>query len=430
MKTYIKDTYINLKTKTLLHSFSGMTELEKKRVYSVLKYISNTNHINETPDHVYNDIKIEGSDNLKNELTKVINESKTYDEIKNKIEGCVTDECLMAHAIIAYHIEPKSLLMLTTAIHTRVKPMLSEGKDGWFDNFSLNSYLYQLTTFVYSDYDKNDDDSVYSVSKPIKIKNKTINNSADKSIVGPEDKKNRPPVQGGLSFNIFGSGSNLINKSQKLNNPQSLLYNLGNLYRTFVEFNIGRKHDIDSMNNNKATEYLDKLVEKYPYFTFQCHGCDCFELSSKTCTIFDIVQFMKRYPRTLVGGILNTETYRSGRGQHWVAVLFLNSTVYLICSQAGNFNDFNDGGNLIKQFNKYGLAQQYNKIRIQNDNSNCGLYSTLSNLFAIIELDRINKTGERFLNLNNIVENIGEDARNINKKGIYKLKEVLIGWSL
>lgn len=405
MKSYIKDTYVNLKTRTLLHGCSGMSEGEKKSVYNVLKYLA----CREKPIFKY-ESQTDGGDFISADLTKVIKNSKTYDEIKNQIDGCMTDECLMAHAILAYHIDPKSLLMLTTAIHTRVKPMIDGGKDGWFDNFSLNSYLYQLTTFVYQDHDDNDD-STYSITKP---------------------------------------KSNLINPTQTLDNPQDLLYHLGNLYRCFKEFGIATKEEIYQLSNDEATNKLDKLIEKYPYYTYQCHGCDVFNIKDRSCNIKDIFQFCKRYPHTIIGGILNTETYASGRGQHWVCLLFRDSTAYLLCSQAGDFNSFHDGGDLIKQLNTYGFAQKYNGETIQKDNSNCGLYSTLFNLMALMQLDEINKGKTNMegglkikfknfdtnnnqipkLNITKIVKQIGTNAKGINDKGIYQLKKRLIDWDL
>ena len=189
------------------------------------------------------------------------------------------------------------------------------------------------------------------------------------------------------------------------------------------------------------------------------HGCDFFKIPDRACTIKDIFQFTKRYPNTLVGGILNTETYESGRGQHWVCLLFRDSTAYLLCSQAGNFNSFHDKNeiNLKSELNKYGFAQRYNNQSIQKDNSNCGLYSTLFNLMALIQLDDLNK-GKRFgmtgglkinhknkirnleskndasqipqFNITEIVKQIGVNAKNINNKGIYQLKKRLINWEL
>lgn len=421
MKSYVKDTYINLKTRTLLHGNNGMSDGEKKIVFNVLQYLAT-----KKKPIVYHKNQTDGGDFISNDLKKIIKSSNTYDEIKNKIDGCKTDECLMAHAILAFHIDPKSLLMLTTAIHTRVRPMLDSGKDGWFDNFTLNSYLYQLTTFVYQDYDNNDN-STYSIAKP---------------------------------------KSNLINYKQRIDNPQDILFHLGNLYRCFKEFGIASKEEIYKLNNNEAINKLDKLVEKYPYFTYQCHGCDVFNISDRCCTIKDIFQFCKRYPHTLVGGILNTETYASGKGQHWVCIMFRDSTVYLLCSQAGNFNSFNDNSenNMISELIKYGFAQKYNTELIQKDNSNCGLYSTLFNLVAIMQLDEINKNNSvnlhggkhlkikpknnnfKFenksennlnkniiipkLNISKIVNQIGINAKGMNSKGIYQLKKRLVDWEL
>lgn len=422
MKSYVKDTYTNLKTRTLLHGYSGMSNGEKKSVYNVLKYLA----CREKPIFDYENLhesQIEGGDHINKDLTNVIKSSETYDEIKKQIDGCSTDECLFAHAILAYHIDPKSLLLLTTAIHSRVRPMLDGGKDGWFDNFSLNSYLYQLTTFVYQDHDDNDD-STYSIAKP------------------------KTP---------------LINPQFELDNPHDLLFHLGNLYRCFKEFGIATKEELYELTKEEATNKLDKLVEKYPYFTYQCHGCDFFKLPDRSCSIKDIFQFCKRYPNTLVGGILNTETYESGRGQHWMCLLFRDSTAYLLCSQAGNFDSFHDNNelNLVSELNKYGFAQRHNPETIQKDNSNCGLYSTLFNLMALVQLDELNR-GRQFnmngglkvryknkihestiesnvnavakqipkFNIKEIVNQIGVNAKNINNKGIYQLKKRLIDWEL
>lgn len=393
--SYIKDTYINLKTRTLLHDYNGMSEIEKEKIFKILSYLANL------PTLLYNQPdKYSFVPEMRQKIISTIKHSKKYDDIKSSIINCTSDECLMAHMLLTFHAIPKSLLMITTSIHTRVKPMIEEGKDAWFDNFSLNAYLYQLTTIVYSDFDDNNDTSVFSINKPLL----------------------------------------LINKNKTITNPKSLLYNLGNLYRCFLEFEIPSKEKIDCLSNIEALNYLDKLVEKYPYFTYQCHGCDCFDMSSKTCSIRDISEFSKRYPNTLIGGILNTETYASGKGQHWMAMLFLNSQVYLICSQASNFDSLHDGGKLVKQLNQFGFGKQYNPKTIQHDSSNCGLYSVLSNLMAIIQLNDINtntstikfegSNSKTLLNIAEIINDIGNDAKKINKKGIYKLKERLIGWSL
>lgn len=393
--SYIKDTYTNLKTHTLLHNSNSMTEVEKQKVFKILSYLANQ------PSLLYNCAdSYDFVPELRNKMIALIKNSKYYDEIKSSIINCTTDECLMAHMLLTFHAIPKSLLMITTSIHTRVKPMIEEGKDAWFDNFSLNSYLYQMTTIVYSNFDNNDDPSIFSINKP----------------------------------------SILIRSNKNISNPKSLLYNLGNLYRCFLEFEISTEKEIEELPDSKALEYLDKLVEKYPYFTYQCHGCDCFDISSKACSIQDISEFSKRYPNTLIGGILNTETYASGKGQHWMAMLFLNSQVYLICSQGSNFDGLHDDGKLVKQLNQFGFGKQYNPRTIQHDSSNCGLYSVLSNLMAIIQLNDLNIQNETdkvygsnsnaILNITEIVDDIGNDAKKINKKGIYKLKERLIGWSL
>lgn len=393
----------NLNTRTFLHDKNGLTNKEKEMVFKTLKYLANKEEINEANK---NDKECE---KIINEFHRLVLNSKNYDEIKNNIYNCETDECLLAHAIITYHIDIKSLLMLTIAIHSRVKP-LKNGKDEWCDNFTLNSFLYQFTTFVYSDSDDNKK-STYSISKPQK----------------------------------------LINKEKPIDNPKEILFHLGNLYRLFHEFNISDIEEIKGISNSQAVEMLDKLNLKYPYYTYQCHGCDCFTLSDKSVSIYDIKQFMERYPNSLIGGILNTKTYRSGKGQHWVALMFRNNVAYLFCSQSNNFKCFEEK-TLVEQLIENAISMRFNPITIQHDPSNCGVYSTLFNLVSLINLDEINeKNNEQHiddernnknnknkikgkgedsqLDINKIVnEYIGENALKFHPDGIYGIKKMFIGY--
>jgi hypothetical protein len=247
----------------------------------------------------------------------------------------------------------------------------------------------------------------------------------------------------------------LINESNKLTNPNDLLFHLGNLYRCFKEFGIGTKEEIYKLSHEEAVSKLDDLNEKYPYYTYQCHGCDVFDISDRSCSISDIKEFCDRYPNSIVGGILNTETYASGKGQHWVCLLFRDSTVYLMCSQAGDFSSFHDQGKLLKQLTQFGFGQKYNSETIQKDGSNCGLYSTLFNLVSIIQLDKINNktigqnmnggklirkhsetvvmnTASKIpkLDISEIVKQIGINAEIMHSQGIFQLKNKLIGWNL
>lgn len=362
MKSLVLDTFRDKTTRTLLRG-NVMDESEKKIVLRVLKYISNTRNLN-TP------------------LDNIIKSSENFDDIKSKIDGCKTDECLFANAVLTYHIYPKSLLMTTMAIHSRTKPL--ESKDAWYDNFTLNSYLLQLTTITYENFDSGSNVS-YSISNP---------------------------------------GRNLINKDVNLDSPNKLLEHFGNRYRVFVETG----DDITpEMSAEKALEILDTLNLKYPYHTGCTHGCDVFWIPDKSVSIHDIAQFTKRYPESVVGYILNTKSYKSGRGQHWIAMLYKFNQCYLICSQGSNFNAFDTYAKLMTELGNENFGVQYSGTVFQHDGSNCGLYSVLSNLVFMILLDKANRENEK-IDLYNVATYIGDNAKNIDNKGIYNLKKKLTGY--
>ena len=228
--------------------------------------------------------------------------------------------------------------------------------------------------------------------------------------------KSKVNLSGGLA-----QTNGLINKSVNLTNPLQLLYHLGNNYRCFIEFGIPADKITDP---NKAIELLDKLNLKYSYYTGCTHGCDVFEpdFRSKSVSIRDISEFCKRYPYSIVGYILNTKTYKSGKGQHWMALLFKCSKVYLICSQGSGYDSFEDK-NLEKELEECGFSKEWNTETIQIDHSSCGLYSVLSNLSFIM-----NAGGDRKPNITNIVDMIGYEGKGINNEGIYTIKKKLAGY--
>lgn len=431
MKSWLTDDFKDYKTSTLLGSVSP-TPLEKERIFKVFEYLNKT----QTPNVAVPESRILA--NMISDISKVnTSYSEKYDLLKSKISGCESNECLLLHVARIYGLYPKSLLMDTIAIHSRIKQL--DTKDTWFDNFSLNNFLLQLSTIIYSDYDKSSDPFVKSIpfSNSLsggdyehefnydEIRNSIYNYELNiQNITGGENNQNFSKkiikqLNSETTTNNFESS--LINKQETLTNPKQLLFHLGNNYRCFHEFGI----PAEKVENDKtAIEYLDKLVLKYPYFTGCTHGCDVFTSNyrDKSVSIQDISEFCKRYPKTIVGYILNTQTYASGRGQHWVALLFKNFTCYLICSQASTFSAFHEPS-LISDLNKYGFAREWNNINIQFDHSSCGLYSVLANLCFIL-----NGAGDKVPNIKQIVEMIGKEGKNINSDGIYVIKKKLAGY--
>jgi len=425
MESLIIDDFKDYNTSTLLGSTSP-TPLEKERIFKVFEYLANT----QTPN-----ITVPQSETLANMIRNISKTngsySEKYDLLKGKIHGCVSNECLLLHVAKIYGLYPKSLLMDTIAIHSRIKKL--DTKDTWFDNFSLNNFLLQLTTIVYSDYDKSNDPFVKSVpfsSQSLSGGNLDYENEINYDEIRNSVYKYELNVKsisgGGDNTNTFNQQSKslndvLVNTQEKLTNPRQLLFHLGNNYRCFHEFGITAEK-VES--DEKAVEFLDKLVMKYPYFTGCTHGCDVFtpNYRDKSVSIKDISEFCKRYPKTIVGYILNTQTYASGKGQHWVALLFKNFTCYMICSQACTFSSFHESS-LIPDLNKCGFAREWNNITIQYDHSSCGLYSVLANLCFIL-----NGAGNRKPDIKKIVEMIGKEGKNINSDGIYVIKKKLAGY--
>ena len=507
MKSLFEDDFDNYNTTTILGS-KQPTDLEKARIFKVIEYISKTSMPNIAVEHSkeFHNLVVEIS-KIKSDESK---ESyvKKYDLLKSKIEGCKTNECLLLHVAKVYGLTPKSLLMETIAIHSRIKAL--KNKDTWFDNFSLNSFLLQLTTIVYSNYDDNSDKFIKSVdfdtskydSSSIlsggglndKIKNKNIDytstkNKLENKLINKDKSKledktlidkyinlkqnfeindnfnnlsNEFIINRNIMYdyetakinlpknnikstktNLSGGDDNiksqlqsqpitelkttkkenipLINKSISLTNPKDLLFHLGNNYRTFFEFG---KLATDITDNDTATKMLDSLVKKYPYFTGCTHGCDVFtpDFKDKSVSIGDISEFCKRYPLSIVGYILNTKTYKSGKGQHWMALLFKYKTCYLICSQKSDFSAFEEK-TLEEDLGKYGFSKVWNLEEIQHDPSSCGLYSVLANLCFIIK-----GSGDNKPDIVKIVDMIGNKGENINKDGIYVIKKKLAGW--
>ena len=435
IESLVKDTFHH-NTTTLLRN-SNVTEYEKQMIVKVFKYL--TNHI---------EIKIKNlfRVNTNSKLISLIKKCQTYDELINNINGCESNECLMCNGILVFHIYPKSLLMCLIAICSRTLPL--DNSKSWYDNFTLNSYLLQLTTIFY-DFAINKtllskyNDFVHTFKTGLvdfsnSISNDGLNNtnSSVNNNTTNDDSSNTNSSMNSSTNNTtssvnnavnelindltnFKHKSNYIDESVKLKNVKSLLFHFGNNYRVFEL--TGKS--CDEISEDEMLNVLDKICLTHPYSTGCCHGADVFWIPDKSPSIEEISLFCKRYPKHILGYILNTATYESGRGQHWVAFIFQYNTVYLICSQASSFDVFMNARQLNSELSNYGFKKIANFHRIQYDSSSCGMFSVLSNLCFIIESQK--NSG---IDINDIVNRIGVDATNINSNGIDKIKEQITGF--
>ena len=362
----------------------NITNEEKYRIGKIITFLNkNYKHKN---DQIHSLItETINKHDLKSFDEKYKNEYiQFYDDLKSQIKGCKSIECLLLHIATCYGLYTNSLLMNTIAIHSRVKHLVHDKE--WMDNYRLNNFLLQLTTIVYHDYDSYSDSFI-----------KSVYYDSESKTICEED---------------------MINKDEKITNPKTLLTFLGNKYRIFMETG---KENVET--DEEALKILDKLVLKYPYFTGCAHGCDVFKYKHLSPTIKDISEFIKRYPKTIVGYVLNTSTYASGNGRHWVALIFKGSEAHLFCSQGGDFSCFDDP-DLVKNINSCCITTINSSVTIQTDNCNCGIYAVLANLICVLYC-----SGNQKMSNKHLIEHIGKDAKKLNKSGIFKIKEKLCGYN-
>lgn len=163
----------------------------------------------------------------------------------------------------------------------------------------------------------------------------------------------------------------------------------------------------------------DTIYQRYPF----CYGgtvaCDWYLVNkSGYATIEDISIYLDRYPSLMIGFIVNTDRYGSS-GEHWVALMFCRvngiKCAQLICSFGNSFKIFKDNGMMVDELKRCGFKMNYNHKVIQTDDSNCGLYSTMS-LIMLIEYEG---------DIERSVEAIGVNACNLNRNGIGYIRNVI-----
>ena len=139
-------------------------------------------------------------------------------------------------------------------------------------------------------------------------------------------------------------------------------------------------------------------------------------------SINEITKFLERYPSARVGYILNTATYRSGRGQHWVALELTKGKAKLICSQNSDFDVFDDGGRLMSALSKNMYGMEHNDRNIQRDNYACGTYAFIS-LMELLRFGDIKKAVDSIgVNMEAFGKCVGKES------SADKVRENIVGW--
>ena len=378
----IEDTFENSTTKSLLYG-KNPTVYHKNIIMSVLHVLSST----KTPQ---SSSRFESNLQAKQQIHEFIrqlmgDETANFDTVKQAFKS-KSMECMLAYALLAYQSDDDDLMLRTMYTFGRVLPL--KEKTQWFDNYRLNAYGNVFNLTMYTDHvkklpmteqNKESIDHIYdAVGAPADI---------NKSIVIPTDTAEKlvNKLVGKLRVHILTNG---------------LLPDKDNTTRLLTVADIRKNAGKSSPS---AITLLDNSYLHYPFYYGGCHGCDCFDLGL-TPTISELKLFLDRYPSARIGFILNTATYRSGRGQHWMALMLMKNRALLMCSQQGTFDDFLDDGKLKQSLIDNNFTLENNNVKLQSDNHSCGMQSVI----ALLEMIR-------FGEIKNASDAIGSDMSNLGK---------------
>lgn len=368
----INDTFVNYNTRSLLCG-KEINQYNKKILFEVIRY--------------YNNKDIVGNTDTKQRIIKYLHKlfddkELNYDKLMRKFNA-KTNECLLAYMLIAYKNDSLDLILRCMYTFGRVLPLKYETE--WFDNYRLNNYGNPLNMVMWGKYDCND---VYTVNEKEPL---------------PINKSVQLPFAKVVKFLVGSLRAFIIDHELYPSNVSSL--GGGDIEaivsaNDYARFRDGMT-DVKSRHLN-GEQICDECYMRYPFYFGGAHGCDVFDMGL-SLTLEEIKMFLERYPSAHVGYILNTATYRSGKGEHWVALEFTKGKAKLICSQQSDFTVFKDGGVLDRTLRKLMFGQEWNPVRIQHDNCNCGIFASL----ALYEMLCNNSNIEKAVNA------IGVNGRNI-----------------
>lgn len=454
----IVDTFANYDTRSLLCG-RAFTNYHKHILLEVIRY------------YAYKSFK--GSTETEQTIIKYIqavfdsNPNITYEDLM-KLLHAKSNECMLAYILVAYNNDNIDIILRCMYTFCRVLPFNT--KTEWYDNYRLNNYGNPLNMIMWHDYDCDD---VYTLSAPFPndIDNSvSLNfNKVVKRLVGslrafvidhelyPNSVKSNG-IKGGTSLHTSAqtlkdnhsrsvsvkSTSPLVVKHKRiLKNTHSLPSALST-HQSFVNTRYKRRHerlttrftggDIESYTSDRPTtpfrsgkndslsrnltaeQICDECYTHYPYFFGGAHGCDVFD-TYLTLSIEELTLFFKRYPSAKVGYILNTGTYASGDGEHWVALELSQGQAKLICSQGSGFGSFHDNGKLDRELQRNMYGQRHNIVHFQTDSYSCGIFSALS-LYELLMTNSIEAS----------VAKIGTNGESLAKgKDINDIRELWAG---
>lgn len=446
---HIIDTFANYDTRSLLCG-KKFTNYHKSILLEVIRYYANKD--------------FRGITDTAREIIRYVqsifdnNPNVTYDDLM-KLFHSESNECMLAYILVAYNDDNIDIILKCMYTFCRVLPF--DNRTEWYDNYRLNNYGNPLNMIMWHKYDCED---VYTLDEhePLPINTSVdINfNKVVKRLVGslrafiidhglyPSGKSgvtsSPPPNSSSASspsrtssssgtsasaitvqrskkplkrFRLSDAYSDVLTKRhQKRKTKLSTSMSGGDIEdytydSVYHSFRNGKKDE--GSRNLTAEQICDECYLHYPYFFGGAHGCDVFR-TYLTLSIDELTKFFERYPSAKVGYILNTATYESGRGEHWIALELSKRKARLICSQASDFGAFHDGGKLDEALQQHLYGQEHNITRFQTDSYSCGIFSALS-LYELLMTNSIDKAVERIGN-NGEKLKTGKDINDIRDK--------------
>lgn len=458
----IKDTFVNVNTRSMLFG-KHITPYYASIILEIAKY--------------YNSQDVNGDREYKDAVTKYLRKifkrspNMTFNMLM-KYFNAPTVESLLGYLLIAFQTSKLDLILRATYTFGRVLPL--KCRTEWFDNYRLNAYGNVLNMVMYKQYDRKDVFTINESPQPINesvslsfypkiikflvgslrafmILNSLTVGSNQSSTQSQNGEQSNVQLYGGSKHNPTvkdedngedNEDNNDLNLDELIdvnNLPDFIKNNSLNDYDVSIKENdFYSEEQTDGMsendnvinilkggktlNNYSDREVTDRCYKQFPFYFGGAHGCDVFDYPNMSLSIDEITQFLNRYPSARVGYILNTSTYSSGHGQHWVALELTKGKARLICSQKGTFNGFNDGGNLVRQLESHHYQTEYNNRNIQTDNYACGTYAFIS-LMELLRFGDIKKAVDTIgVNMESLGKEIGKTS------SADKVRENLVGW--
>lgn len=369
----------NVKSKLFLRPRTGLTQNDKNLIIECVKFMIK-NNIN--------------SGKNKDILKYITENCNDYDTLKQKLNA-ETDEKVLAYLLkafqcgTAYSIKPHNyngLMYQLARIYARTTPL--NNQEEWLSNFTISSPLYALSFIVWQPLDNNIDYSKIGSPQPVNYSEKIDFKKWKEYIV--TDLKELI-----IKMNFFNNFTiKPIIKAIREKQPVTQ-----EIYAQCV----GKEEHLTHSTLLTLTdeEVCDIAYYIYPFFSGGCHGCDFYDATSISLNLDEYHDAFKRYPSMTVGLVLNLDKYSQG-GSHWVCLQLTEYKVKLLCSAGSSFTAFHDNGELANKLQNLRWSTIYNTQIIQHDNSQCGVFSVLSNIALLI-----------YPSLSDAVNFIGQNAESI-----------------